>query len=68
MITLQDDLCNVVLEAYVEDLIQDNHKVLVSHYVAALPHDAQVLWYAKFLEGKELLYSLLSLNFIKLCK
>ncbi|XP_060066692.1 nuclear pore complex protein Nup107-like [Ylistrum balloti] len=50
---VRNDLCSLILEAYVEDLIQGNHKELVAHYVASLPSDAQVVWYARFLEGVE---------------
>lgn len=42
---------NVVLEAYVEDLIKDNNRLIVAHYIAALPPDMQILWCARFLEG-----------------
>lgn len=50
---VRNDLCSLILEAYVEDLIQGNHKELVAHYVATLPSEAQVIWYARFLEGVE---------------
>lgn len=49
---LQEDKCNVVLEAYVKYLIEEDHKELVSFYVSKLPPAAQVHWYALFLEGK----------------
>lgn len=49
---LQEDKCNVVLEAYVKYLIEEDHKELVSFYVSKLPPAAQVHWYARFLEGK----------------
>lgn len=51
-ILLQEDKCNVVLEAYVKYLIEEDHKELVSFYVSKLPPAAQVHWYARFLEGK----------------
>lgn len=47
----KEDLCTVVLEAYVERLIQSGHKRLVAHYVSNLPPPRQVQWYAHFLEG-----------------
>ncbi|XP_033757486.1 nuclear pore complex protein Nup107-like [Pecten maximus] len=50
---VRSDLCSLILEAYVQDLIQGNHKDLVAHYVATLPSEAQVVWYARFLEGVE---------------
>ena len=48
----QRDNCNAVLEAYVENLIEGDHKELVSFYVSKLTPEAQVHWYARFLEGK----------------
>ncbi|XP_078310529.1 nuclear pore complex protein Nup107-like [Crassostrea virginica] len=45
------DNCNAVLEAYVENLIEGDHKELVSFYVSKLTPEAQVHWYARFLEG-----------------
>lgn len=50
---IREDLCNLILEAYVEFLIQDNHKDLIAHYVSKLPPHLQVVWYARFLEGIE---------------
>lgn len=50
---VREDQCNVILEAFVEDLIHGDYKDLVAHYVATLPPDAQVIWYARFLEGVE---------------
>lgn len=47
----KEDLCTVVLEAYVEQLIQTGQKRLVAHYVSVLPPPRQVQWYAHFLEG-----------------
>lgn len=48
---VNEDKCNVVLEAYVKYLIEEDHKELVSFYVSKLPPAAQVHWYARFLEG-----------------
>jgi hypothetical protein len=47
----QEDYVNVILETYVEELIQGNNKFLVAHYTSTLPSDSQVMWCAKFLEG-----------------
>ncbi|KAL4231420.1 hypothetical protein ACF0H5_008997 [Mactra antiquata] len=47
----KEDLCNSILECYVEELIKNQHYQLVAHYVSKLPSDAQIFWYAKFLEG-----------------
>jgi hypothetical protein len=47
----QEDYVNVILETYVEELIQGNNKLLVAHYTSTLPPDSQVMWCAKFLEG-----------------
>ncbi|KAG1682091.1 Nuclear pore complex protein Nup107 [Nymphon striatum] len=46
-----EELCISILEAYVEDLINEKKTNLVAHYVATLPNHLQVFWYAKFLEG-----------------
>ena len=46
-----EDYVNVILETYVEELIQGNNKLLVAHYTSTLPPDSQVMWCAKFLEG-----------------
>ena len=35
-----------------ENLIEGDHKELVSFYVSKLTPEAQVHWYARFLEGK----------------
>ncbi|KAK3095326.1 hypothetical protein FSP39_013242, partial [Pinctada imbricata] len=48
-----EEHCKEILEAYVKFLIDDKHKMLVSHYVSKLPSESQILWYAKFLEGIE---------------
>ncbi|XP_071089771.1 nuclear pore complex protein Nup107-like [Haliotis cracherodii] len=47
----KEELCTTILETYVEDLINNKHKHQVAHYVATLPKESQVIWYAKFLEG-----------------
>ncbi|CAC5377452.1 NUP107 [Mytilus coruscus] len=48
----RDDYVNVILEAYVEDLIQEDNKSLVPHYIATLPPEMQILWCARFFEDK----------------
>lgn len=45
------DLCNSILESYVEQLIKEKHSGLIAYYVSKLPPNAQVHWYAVFLEG-----------------
>ncbi|CAH1783976.1 unnamed protein product [Owenia fusiformis] len=45
------ELCVGILEAYVQDLIQDGHKQLIATYVSTLPENLQIRWYARFLEG-----------------
>ncbi|KAK7508730.1 hypothetical protein BaRGS_00000296 [Batillaria attramentaria] len=47
----KEELCTVILEAYVERLIQSGQKRLVAHYVSTLPPPLQIQWYAHFLEG-----------------
>ncbi|XP_074642754.1 nuclear pore complex protein Nup107-like isoform X2 [Tubulanus polymorphus] len=47
----KDEVCTMVLEAYVSDLIEEKHNHLVAAYVSKLPKDRQVQWYARFLEG-----------------
>ncbi|KAK2163756.1 hypothetical protein LSH36_74g00028 [Paralvinella palmiformis] len=47
----KEELSVSVLEAYVKYLIEDKHTHLVATYVALLPKEMQVEWYAKFLEG-----------------
>lgn len=47
----KEDLCNSILERYVEELIKQKHHSLVAYYVSKLPPSAQVHWYAEFLEG-----------------
>ncbi|XP_076103214.1 nuclear pore complex protein Nup107-like [Mytilus galloprovincialis] len=47
----RDDYVNVILEAYVDDLIQENNKSLVPHYIATLPPQLQILMCARFFEG-----------------
>ena len=49
---LQEELCTVILEAYVERLIESDQKRLIAHYVSHLPTPRQVGWYAHFLEGE----------------
>ncbi|XP_041370444.1 nuclear pore complex protein Nup107-like [Gigantopelta aegis] len=49
----KEELCTTILEAYVEHIITNKHSHLVAHYVARLPRQSQVIWYAKFLEGIE---------------
>ena len=49
---LQEELCVSILEAYVKYLIEAKHVELVATYVALLPKEMQVEWYAKFLEGQ----------------
>lgn len=49
---IQEELCVAILEAYVGDLIENDQVDLVAAYVAVLPANLQVEWYAKFLEGK----------------
>ncbi|XP_070212005.1 nuclear pore complex protein Nup107-like [Littorina saxatilis] len=46
-----EELCTVILEAYVELLIKSDQKRLIAHYVSFLPPHLQVQWYAHFLEG-----------------
>ena len=41
-----------ILEAYIKALIEDKHIELIATYVATLPQELQVEWYAKFLTGK----------------
>ncbi|XP_076461376.1 nuclear pore complex protein Nup107-like [Babylonia areolata] len=48
---VKEDLCTVILEAYVERLIESGQKQLIAHYVSTLPAPQQVQWYAHFLEG-----------------
>ena len=40
------------LFACIQDLIADKKTELVATYVAQLPPDLQISWYATFLEGK----------------
>lgn len=47
----KEELCNSILECYVERLIRDKHYNLIAYYVSKLPLNAQVHWYALFLEG-----------------
>ncbi|KAK3704372.1 hypothetical protein RRG08_012437 [Elysia crispata] len=49
----KEDLCEAILEAFVENLIRNKHKDIVAHYVASLSPAAQVQWYATFLEEIE---------------
>ena len=42
----------MILEAYVERLIESGQKRLIAHYVSHLPTPRQVGWYAHFLEGE----------------
>ena len=51
---LQEEYSNIVIETYVEELIKDKQYSLIAFYVSKLPPNAQVHWYAKFLEGKYL--------------
>ena len=51
-ISLQEEYSNIVIETYVEELIKDKQYSLIAFYVSKLPPNAQVHWYAKFLEGK----------------
>lgn len=51
---MQEEYSNFILEAYVEELIKDKQYTLIAYYISKLPADAQVHWYAKFLEGKHL--------------
>lgn len=48
---MNEDQCTVILEVYVERLIESNQKQIVAHYVSTLPLPRQVQWYAHFLEG-----------------
>ena len=48
----QEEYSNLIIEAYVDELIKDKQYLLIAYYVSKLPSDAQVHWYAKFLEGK----------------
>ncbi|XP_041476652.1 nuclear pore complex protein Nup107-like isoform X2 [Lytechinus variegatus] len=50
-LSTRDEICISVIEAYVKDLISEEKTELVAIYVAQLPPDLQVMWYAKFLEG-----------------
>ncbi|XP_071501172.1 nuclear pore complex protein Nup107-like [Diadema antillarum] len=47
----REEICTSIIEAYVKDLLADQRTELVAMYVAQLPPDLQVTWYAKFLEG-----------------
>ncbi|KAH3697745.1 hypothetical protein DPMN_085255, partial [Dreissena polymorpha] len=47
----QEDICNLIIERYVEELIKNKQYSLLAHYVSKLPASAQVHWYAQFLEG-----------------
>lgn len=40
-----------IIETFVRHLIEDKHSALVATYVATLPQELQIEWYAKFLEG-----------------
>ncbi|KAL3865177.1 hypothetical protein ACJMK2_006795 [Sinanodonta woodiana] len=48
---MKEELTHAIIEAYVENIIAEKHHQLVAHYVSHLPPDAQVYWYARFLEG-----------------
>ncbi|KAL8570338.1 hypothetical protein ACOMHN_035756 [Nucella lapillus] len=48
---VNEDLCTVILECYVEQLIKSDQKQLIAHYVGTLPAPLQIQWYAHFLEG-----------------
>lgn len=50
-LSTKEELCVAILEAYVGDLIENDQVDLVAAYVAVLPANLQVEWYAKFLEG-----------------
>ncbi|XP_045190526.2 nuclear pore complex protein Nup107-like [Mercenaria mercenaria] len=47
----KEELCNSILKCYVERLIREKHYGLIAYYVSKLPKNAQVHWYALFLEG-----------------
>lgn len=47
----KEEHSNMIIEAYVEELIKDKQYTLIAFYVSKLPTDAQIHWYAKFLEG-----------------
>lgn len=47
----KEEYSNLIIEAYVDELIKDKQYLLIAYYVSKLPSDAQVHWYAKFLEG-----------------
>ncbi|GFR89080.1 nuclear pore complex protein Nup107-like [Elysia marginata] len=49
----KEELCEAILEAFVENLIKNKHKDIVAHYVSSLSPSAQVQWYATFLEDIE---------------
>ena len=48
----QEELSILVLEAYIRSLIEDQRKDLIATFVAKLPPNMQVDWYARFLEGE----------------
>lgn len=52
LVHLQEEMCNSILEGYVEELIKSKQYSLIAYYVSKLPSPAQVHWYAQFLEGK----------------
>ena len=48
----QEELCVAILEAYVRYLIIEKQTPLIATYVATLPQESQVEWYASFLESE----------------
>ncbi|RDD42741.1 Nuclear pore complex protein Nup107 [Trichoplax sp. H2] len=50
-LNLNDEVCDNVIELYVQGLIKAEKIELVATYTAALPSQSQIAVYAKFLEG-----------------
>ena len=59
----QEEYSNLIIETYVDELIKDKQYPLIAFYVSKLPADAQVHWYATFLEGKEVDFTIHLINF-----
>ena len=50
--SVQEELCDAVLQAYIQQLVEEQERDLVAIYVSKLPPALQSAAYAKFLEGQ----------------
>lgn len=60
---VQEALCNAVLEAFVDYLIEEKEIDLVAIYVATVPHTRQIDLYARLLKGSLIRFMYISLSF-----